>query len=161
MPIYMQIDGIKGDATQADHKDWMNIEAIHWNVSRSMKTNVGAAKNRESSEPSISEVVVTKVSDSSAAALFQQSVTGSGGKTVIIDLTTTGDPGKTYIRYTLQQALIANYTVNSSGDRPIETIRLNFTHIEVKYTPLDQNNQPNGQNVASYSLVDGTGTSTV
>ena len=150
MPIYMQIDGIQGDATQQDHKDWMNIEAIHWNVSRTVKTSVGAAKNREASEPSISEVVVTKVSDSSAAALFQASCTGSGGKTVKIHLTTTGDPGKTYIEYTLEQALIANYTVNSSGDRPIETIRLNFTKIEVKYKKLDQNNQEVGQDVSVY-----------
>ncbi|RZU96952.1 hypothetical protein EV654_5141, partial [Phyllobacterium myrsinacearum] len=27
MPIYLQIDGIQGDATQETHKRWMDIEA--------------------------------------------------------------------------------------------------------------------------------------
>lgn len=32
MPIYLQIDGIQGDATHEEHRKWMDIEAIHWNV---------------------------------------------------------------------------------------------------------------------------------
>ena len=28
MPIYLQIDGIQGDATHEQHKKWMDIEVI-------------------------------------------------------------------------------------------------------------------------------------
>lgn len=38
MPIYLQIDGIQGDATHEEHRKWMDIEAIHWNVARNMNT---------------------------------------------------------------------------------------------------------------------------
>lgn len=69
MPIYLQIDGIQGDATHEEHRKWMDIEAIHWNVARNMNTSAGSAANREASEPTISEVILTKVSDSSSTKL--------------------------------------------------------------------------------------------
>lgn len=43
MPIYLQIDGIQGDATHEEHRKWMDIEAIHWNVARNMNTSAGSA----------------------------------------------------------------------------------------------------------------------
>jgi type VI secretion system secreted protein Hcp len=152
MPIYLQIDGIQGDATHEQHKQWMDIEAIHWNVSRNMNTAAGSATNREASEPSISEVVLTKVSDSSSAKLFAEACSGRQGKRAVIHLVTTGSPGETYIEYSLTNTLIANYSVDSNGDRPLETIRLNFTKMELKYTPYDENNTAKSPMISSYDL---------
>ena len=84
MPIYLQLDGIPGDATHETHEThekWMDIEAIHWNVSRNMNTAAGSAANREASEPTVSVVVLTKVSDSSSTKLFQEACTGRTGRT--------------------------------------------------------------------------------
>lgn len=152
MPIYLQIDGIQGDATHETHKQWMDIEAIHWDVSRNMNTSAGSTANREASEPTISEMVLTKVSDSSSTKLFSEACTGKTGKLATIHLVTTGSPGDTYIQYTLTNTLLANYSVDTSGDRPVETIRLNFTKMEVKYTPYDEMNNPKSPMIASYDL---------
>ncbi|MEI4484317.1 MULTISPECIES: Hcp family type VI secretion system effector [unclassified Phyllobacterium] len=152
MPIYLQIDQIQGDATHETHKRWMDIEAIHWNVGRKMNTSAGSAANREASEPTLSEVILTKVSDSSSTKLFQEACAGRTGKKAVIHLVTTGNPGDTYIEYILTNTLIANYSVDSNGDRPVETLRLNFTKMEVKYTPYDNNHMPQSPLIASYDL---------
>ena len=152
MPIYFQMDGIQGDATQADHKQWMDIQAMHWNVSRNINTLAGAAANRESSEPAISEVTLTKVSDSSTSKLFQEACTGRSGKDATIDMVTTGNPGQTYIQYKLYNTLVASYTVSSSGDRPTEQVTLNFTKMEVKYIPFDENNNAKAPMISSYDV---------
>ena len=152
MPIYLQLDGIQGDATQQNHKNWTDIQAMHWNVSRSMNTLAGSATNREASEPVVSEITLTKTSDSSSVKLFQEACTGRVGKKAVIHLVTTGNPGDTYIEYTLTNALIANYTVGSDGDRPIETITLNFTKLDMKYTPYDDKHQPQSPMVGSYDI---------
>ncbi|MEO3999640.1 type VI secretion system tube protein Hcp [Mesorhizobium sp. CAU 1732] len=152
MPIYLQIDTIQGDATQEQHRKWMDIEAIHWDVTRNMNTSAGSAANREASEPSVSEVVLTKVSDSSSVKLFQEACSGRTGKRAVIHLVTTGSPGETYIEYALTNTLIASYSVDSTGDRPIETIRLNFTKMEVKYTPSGDDNAAQSPMIASYDL---------
>ncbi|MEO0913387.1 MAG: type VI secretion system tube protein Hcp [Pseudomonadota bacterium] len=152
MPIYMQFDGIPGDATHETHKQWTDIEAIHWNVSRNMTTSAGSSANREASEPTCSNLVINKVSDSSSTKLFTEACTGKVGKTVTIHLVTTGSPGETYIEYILTNTLVASYSVDSSGDRPVETVQLNFTKMEVKYIPHDENHQPMSPMVASYDL---------
>jgi type VI secretion system secreted protein Hcp len=152
MPIYLQVDGIQGDATQEQHKKWMDIEAIHWNVARNMNTSAGSAANREASEPTVSEVILTKVSDSSSTKLFQEACAGRTGKKAVIHLVTTGNPGNTYVEYNLENTLIASYSIDSNGDRPVETIKLNFTKIEVKYTPYDDQNNSQSPMIASYDL---------
>ena len=152
MPIYLQIDGIQGDATHEQHKKWMDIEVIHWNVARNMKTSAGSAANREASEPTVSEVILTKVSDSSSTKLFQEACSGRTGKQAVIHLVTTGNPGDTFIEYTLTNTLIASYTFDLNGVRPVETLKLNFTKMEVKYTPYDDAQTPQSPMIASYDL---------
>ena len=152
MPIYLQMDGCPGDATHETHQAWMDIETLHWNVARNMNTQAGSTANREASEPTVSEVVVTKVTDSSSTKLFAEACTGRTGKTVTIHLVTTGNPGDTYVEYILTNTLVSNYSVDTSGDRPVETIRLNFTKMEVKYIPHDENHSPLSPMIASYDL---------
>jgi len=152
MPIYLQLDGIPGEATQADHKNWMVIQSMNWDVSRNMKTPAGSAMNREASEPRISEFTLNKVSDSSSVKLFQEACSGNRGKTAVIHLVSTGDPGETYIEYTLENALIADYQIESYGRRPVESISLNFTKMQLKYIPRGNSNEPGSPQISSYDL---------
>ena len=152
MPIYFQMDGVQGDATQEQHVGWMDIQSLQWQVARNINTLAGAAANREASEPAISEVTLTKISDSSTTSLFQQACTGTQGVAAKIDLVTTGSGGETYIEYILHNTLIASYTVGSSGDRPTESITLNFTQMDVTYTPFNQDNQKQSPLRASYNV---------
>ncbi len=152
MPIYFKMEGITGDATHETHKQWMDIQTMNWNVARNINTLAGASANREASEPAVSEVTLTKISDSSTTKLFQEACTGTRGVEAKIDMVTTGNPGDTYIEYVLHNALIASYTVGSSGDRPTESITLNFTAMDVSYTPTGSDNMGVSKMRASYDL---------
>jgi type VI secretion system secreted protein Hcp len=148
----MKIEGIDGDVTHQEHKNWLDISSLQWGVGRGISTPVGSAKNREASEPSISEVVVTKLMDASSVKLFTEACTGQKGKKVQIHLVSTGNPGKTYMEYTLENALVSGYSVSTNGDRPSESISFNFTKIETKYTPLGEGNDTGSPVTASYDL---------
>lgn len=152
MAIYMKIEGIDGDVTHQEHKNWLDISSLQWGVGRGISTPVGSAKNREASEPSISEVVVTKLMDASSVKLFTEACTGQKGKKVQIHLVSTGNPGKTYMEYTLENALVSGYSVSTNGDRPSESISFNFTKIETKYTPSGEGNDTGSPVTASYDL---------
>jgi type VI secretion system secreted protein Hcp len=152
MAIYIDFEGIKGDATHSKHKKWLDIESLQWGVGRAIMTPSGSAQNREASEPSVSEVTVTKRMDSSSALLFQEACAGNAGKKVTIDLVTTGDPGDIYMTYTLHNALVSGYSISTGGDRPTESVSLNFTKIEMKYTQFDEKNKVVNNFPASYDL---------
>lgn len=156
MAVYVQIEGIQGDATHQDHKEWLDVQHIAWGVGRGIQTTVGAAGNREASQPSLSEVTLSRITDKATPAIFYEACTGKVGKKVVIHFVTTGDPGDTYLEYTLSNTLISNYQMSSGGDRPTEVVGLSFTKIEVKYTPYDDQNKPKSPLAHSYDMATGS-----
>lgn len=155
MAIYVKIEGIDGEATQQDHQKWIDVRSIQFGFGRAISTPTGSAANREASQPSVSEVVVNKGMDASSAKLFTEAVTGNKGKTVNIDLVSTGSPGNTYASYTLTNALVSAYSMSSTGDTPSEQISLSFTKIEYKLTPFDPTNKAGTPITVSYDLATG------
>lgn len=134
MAIYMEIDGIKGDATQDNHADWINVNSFQFGVGRGISTPVGGAQNREASEPSISEITVTKQLDSASTLLFQEATVTTEGKKITIDFCRTDKGGTPYLQVILTNTLISGYSISSGGDTPSESLSLNFTKIEINET---------------------------
>jgi type VI secretion system secreted protein Hcp len=152
MAIYIDFEGIKGDATHQKHEKWLDIDSLQWGVGRAIMTPTGSAQNREASEPSVSEVTFTKSMDSSSALLFQAACAGHVGKLVTIDLVTTGNPSDLYMQYKLHNALVSGYSVSTGGERPSESVSLNFTKIEMKYQQFDEKHKVVNNFPASYDL---------
>lgn len=152
MAIYVKYDGITGEATQSDHTNWIDVQSISWGVGRAIATVAGSTANRESSEPNVSEVSLVKQYDSSSPKLFTEACTGNAGKTVQIDITTTGNPSVVFCTYTLSNALISSYSVSSEGDRPLESISISFTKLEFKFTPYDDTNAAGTPVTVSYDM---------
>ncbi len=153
MAIYLKMDGIDGDATHEDHKKWITVESLQWGVGRAIATPVGSTKNREASEPSVAELTIAKQMDTASVYLFQEACTGQTGKEVKVHLVSTGSPGQTYLEYTLTDTLVSGYSVSSGGDRPSESISLNFNKVEMKYIPLESNNESGSPVTKGYDLV--------
>ena len=150
--IYLNIEGIQGDATHETHKNWIDVSSMTWGTHRAVSTPSGSAQNREASEPVIGEVHITKLMDGSSLKLFEAAATGNQGKQIQIHLVTTGNPGNTYMEYTLTDTLVSGYQINTSGDRPVEEITLNFTRVDMKYTTYDANNRPLNNIAAGYDI---------
>lgn len=152
MAIYLKYDGIDGDVTEDKHKKWIEVSSLQFGIGRSIQTPTGASENRESSHPSVSEVVVSKSMDTASSKLFTEAVTGEGKKVEIHLVSTSKNVSNVYAEYTLTNSMISGYSVSSGGDRPSESISINFTKIEYKVTPLGLNNEPGTPVAVSYDL---------
>jgi len=154
MPIYMNIEGIKGEVTEDKHKDWIEIHSLQFGVGRSVSSAIGAGKTREASLPNVSEIVVTKVWDSASVELIRWSVGGASAKKVKIDLVTVGDKSShSYGQVELEHVLLSGYSLSSGGDKPSESLSLNFTKFQIKYVPTDEDAKLAGkQPVVIYDL---------
>ncbi len=152
MAIYVKYEGIDGEATHDTHKKWLDVSSLQWGMGRAITTKAGAVTNREASEPSVSEITITKLMDSSSPKFFVESCTGAAGKKVEIHLVTTGSPGNTYAQYTLTNALVSSYSMSSGGDRPSESVSISFTKVEYKFTPYDDKNKAGTPIAVSYDL---------
>jgi type VI secretion system secreted protein Hcp len=152
MPIYMKYDGIDGDVTAEGHAKWIELNSFQWGVGRGISSPTGASADRESSAPSISEIVVTKAQDIATTKLLDEALQGEGKKVIIDFCKTDGKKLETYMAYTLENVMISGYSVSSGGDRPSESLSLNFTKVEFKGTQMDKANKGAGSASVIYDL---------
>jgi type VI secretion system secreted protein Hcp len=155
MSAYIKFENIKkGDSKAKGHegdKGWIEIQSIQFGASRNITTRAGASSTREASAPHISEIVITKVMDSTSTGLFQEAVIGKAGKAEIDLCTTHAEKLENYLQVTLTNVLISSYNVSHGGDgRPSESVTLNFTKIEIKYTPYDDKHVAGTPTSATY-----------
>jgi len=158
MAIYLQYDkgSIKGDVGQGAHKDWIALDSFQWGVGRGISGSVGDMKNREASQPSVSEVTVTKSLDSSSPLLCQDGLINKKGVPVEIDFVRTADDkGEVFLKFSLTNVLISGYSMSSGGDRPTESLTLNFTKFEYSYTPMKEDGTPDNPNKFIFDLAVG------
>jgi len=92
----------------------------------------------EHSEPSLSEVSVTKLSDLATPKLFLDAVAGKLDNKVTIKFTTTakGDV-ETFLTYEMENTGLSHYSLSSGGDMPMESMSLNFTKITEQFSGMD------------------------
>ena len=153
MAIYMKFGSVAGRVTTDKFKDWIELTSVTGGVARSMGSGAGGAQ-REGSNPIISEIVVTKPFDAASAGLYNDALAGHFDTKVEIKFTaTTKNAVETYLGYELKQCGVSSYQISSGGDNPIESISLNFTHIMLSPSPLDDKGSPKAGAKISYDLM--------
>jgi type VI secretion system secreted protein Hcp len=133
-------DDIKGDSKTEGHEGWVEISSFQWGVGRGITSPTGSEADREGSLPSVSEIVVTKTQDSSSPGFFRAACGTDPlkvAKTVQIDFLATGQDTSAYLSFTLDNCLVSGYSMSSGGDRPTESVSLNFTKITMVNAPGD------------------------
>jgi type VI secretion system secreted protein Hcp len=139
MAIYVKYASLDGEVDVKGYEKWMEVQSLQWGVGRGISSaSGGGASKRESSAPSISEIVVTKTMDSISPLLLKEAI-GGGGVEVKIHLTRT-DAKATHVayqKYILTNTLISGYSISSGGDRPTESISLNFGKFDSEYIKID------------------------
>uniref|UniRef100_UPI0035C77407 Hcp family type VI secretion system effector n=1 Tax=Serratia quinivorans TaxID=137545 RepID=UPI0035C77407 len=125
---------IKGNSKVEDHEDWIEFKDISLSSGRHIHvTN----SERETGQPYVSEIILTKDGDLSSPNLFLQSLTGKTlGDATIHLIQTAGEDNtnQVFMEFKLTEAIISGYSAKSSGGRPIEHIQINFIKIEYAYT---------------------------
>lgn len=118
MPIYMKIEGIKGDVTAAGYEGSFEVLATSWGL-----VNAGGGTNFQDVNVVISELQgVTRIMAACA--------TGRLLPAVQVMFVTEGAPARKYMEYKLENVLVSSYqTGGSTGALPTESFSLNFTKI--------------------------------
>jgi type VI secretion system secreted protein Hcp len=161
MPIFLNYDGIPGDVTSAGHEQWIELSSFTWGINRGITNASSSGADREGSTPAVSEVMLTKVTDSASPNLMRASLglpPAGEGKDAKIDFckTDTSQP-EPYLQMSFSNTLVSGWTISSGGDRPTESVCLNFTKVEFKNISMGDANDTGAPDPASYDLTAQTG----
>ena len=160
MTAYLKVNGnseLEGDITAAGLEKTTQLLSANFAVNRSMNTQAGNVGDREGTKPSISEFWITKKVDKISPYLVRDAAAGITIPSVEIKFVNTGKDLSVYHVIRLENVLISGYVLDhlheeGSDTKPIETIKLNFTKIEVTNTPHSKDHKAGSPVTAGYDL---------
>jgi len=136
--IYVKYGSINGAVTTTGYDKWIEVNSFQWGVGRGIGSAARGDANREGSEPSLSEITVTKAMDVASVKLIQDAWGGELNNKVDIKFTSTTKNGVVdYLTYSLENVGLSGYSISSGGDQPSESLSLNFTKITITFKGLD------------------------
>src|SRR4051812_27446375 len=155
MAIYLKYDGIDGDVTTKGYEKQIELLSATLAASRSIRISARREVNRETSEPSMSELHLAKEWDPvSSSKLFEESVAGKLNHKAVITFTNTVEGTvEKYLEIELTDAGVSDLHLSAAGEgAPSESISLNFAKIEYKPFTVGADKIAKAGKAVSYNL---------
>lgn len=133
--MYIKIDDIKGEATDAKHKDTIDILSWSWGMSQSGSTHMGGGSG--AGKVNVQDISFTKYIDKSSPNLMRACATGKHFKQATLTVRKAGGKQLEYVRITLNDLIVTSISTGGSGgeDRLTENVTLNFAKFKFEYVP--------------------------
>lgn len=158
MALYMKFGDIQGEVTETKHKGWIAIDSISFGCSRNSFVEVGSGQEkRHRDQPSVNDMNCSRSLDKSSPLLFNQSMVGEPTDVTIHCMRPANKPNAEpllYLEYKLRNVLICSYSVSNSEGGGSESLALNFTAIDIYYTPYDDKDKAGTKGKGYFDLVD-------
>ncbi len=149
---FLKLDGIKGESTDRQHKDEIDLISFSWgetNAGRAISGGGAAAAGRVTFQ----DFHFTHRVDKATPLLFFACASGQHIATATLTCRRPSAQGTTaaapdaavpapkpgeFLIYQMSNVLVSSFAdagVSADEDRPVETVSLNFTQIQIEYTP--------------------------
>jgi type VI secretion system secreted protein Hcp len=136
--IYMDYNGIQGDATAPGFTGAISLDSFSISVSRGISSPSGGSADRESTAPSVSDVLVSGPTGKASPALFNEALEGEG---VPVQIAITEPIGKMqaveYAEWDLNGAMIDHYSTSVVNGVSEDVLSINASSVTYKWFNLD------------------------
>jgi type VI secretion system secreted protein Hcp len=131
--MFLQLDGIKGEAADKTHKGEIDVLAWSWGVSNTGTFHQGEGGG--AGKANFQDISLTKYVDISSPDLMYSCAAGKAvakGKLVVRK---AGDNPLEYLTYEFENILISSISTGGSGgeERLTENVTLNFSKVKSEY----------------------------
>lgn len=131
--IFLQLDGIKGEAEDEKHKGWIAIQSFSTGASNS--TEVTHVAKSKSGSAFFQGFNMTMDMDASVVKIMESCLTGTVIKKAIIDI--CGNDGKSQLTYTLDSVLISTLDLGSQGTSTSVSMGVEYVNVKVEIFAAD------------------------
>ncbi len=141
---FINIEGIKGEGREKNHKDWIPIKSVEWNVERTLDMTDLSTTQRGYANANFGKVSLTTELSKASAKLATYVASGKATKEVIIHMCRSGDSESVgmepYLTMVLRHAIVDSYSVSGGEEQiPEESWTLAYRGVEFAYKPSDFN----------------------
>ena len=131
--MFLEIDGVKGEARDKAHKEKIDILAWSWGVSNSGSAHVGGGMG--AGKANVQDISVTKYIDKSSPDIMLACCNGKHYGSAQLIVRKAGENPLEYLTISMTDVLITAVSTGGSGgeDRLTENVTLNFAKVKVDY----------------------------
>jgi type VI secretion system secreted protein Hcp len=145
---FLKIADIKGESSDKNHEDEINVLSWSWGMTQS-GTTTSTGGGGGAGKVSVQDLSFTKIVDKSTPKLYEKLASGKiipEIELLISDKKYSGN--ESYLTFILTNVLVSSVSIADSGgkDRPTESFSLNFEDIKVIYQPFD-NKKKSGDSI--------------
>jgi type VI secretion system secreted protein Hcp len=134
--IFLKLAGIKGESTDVQHREEIEVASFSWGLSRQRATSTGGGAG--ASKADFQDLhVVTNVSQASPQ-LVLASAAGRHIETAILTCRkVSGGTQQDFLKYNLSDVLVASYHTNGQAEDgvPVDEVSFTYAQIKVEYRP--------------------------
>jgi type VI secretion system secreted protein Hcp len=133
--IFIKIGDIKGESTDAQHKDEIQVLAWNWGMSQSGTTHQGSGGG--AGKVSFQDLSFSHSVDKASPILMLACASGQHQPEATLTVRKTGARPFEYLKIIMSDVIVASVTTGGSASegRLSETVSLNFAKVKVTDTP--------------------------
>jgi len=154
--FFLKLDGIKGESTDAKHKDELDIDSFSWGAVNSGSFSQATGKGGGTGKVSFQDVHFTKKTDKSSTDLMLHCASGKHIGKAQLTVRKAGEDQQEYYKVLLTDVLVSSYQSGGHGGSgdviPTDQFSLNFAKIEFSYSPQDAKGKLASQSKSGWDL---------
>lgn len=133
--MFLKIDGVKGESSDAKHKDEIEVLSWSWGMSQTGTMHMGSGGG--AGKANVQDVSVTKYVDRATPILLKHCVSGIHIKEILLTVRKAGGKPLEYVKIKMKNALVSGLHAAGTGsdERLTEQLTLNFAAFEMEYVP--------------------------
>jgi len=138
--MWIKIPDCKGEATDADHKDEIDIDSYSWGMTHPIDSG---GTGQSMGESTASQLVVSKRACRATPNLMKFCMNAKSFGEVLLTARKRGENPIEYMKITMKNAVVASVQDSGAGDGAIqESVSFAFTAVKVEYTPQKEDGTP-------------------
>lgn len=131
---FLRVDGIAGESTDAQHAGEIDVSGFGFGVTNSGSFSVGGGGG--AGKANLSDLSINKKVDKASPELFLASASGEHIAKATLTVRRKGSTANLYV-IVLNDVLVSGLQTGAK-DAITETVTINFTKIEISYTPVKE-----------------------
>lgn len=132
--LFLKIDGIVGESTDAKHKDWIDVRSYAWGEA-SPVANVSGGGGVGAGKVDMHDFHFAMPVSRASPKLFLACAAGQHFKSALLEIWRSGNDLEPFETWRLGDVVVTAFHTASEGERPLDQITLGFAQIEIDYRP--------------------------
>ena len=152
--MFLKLDGIKGEAQDAKHKD--EIDVLSWSFGGTQTGSAHVGGGAGTGKVSVQDLHITKHTDKATTALWMHLCNGKHIKDGLLTVRKAGENPLEYLKITMKEVYVSSFSTGGHGggsaEALTENLTLNFKEFKVVYTPQNPDGSGGASSEAAWDI---------